>query len=285
MNDLSQLRRQLDEDGDPRPVEKVIAQYEYERAAAQRLLQASRDERRHLYTSIYEELFRQFPDHPELAVDPAFRWQRVQEQVAKVRHLCHPQMVFLEIGAGDCRFAYAIARYVKQVYALEVTGAKLPEETPPPSNFQLLLFNGFELPLPDASVDFAYTNQVIEHLHPEDAAYHLQEVYRVLRPGGRYLCITPHRFVGPRDISRYFTREATALHLKEYTYRELSHLMRQSGFHKQAALVGQRVVPLAPVLMLERALGCLPYDLRKSLARKVPAFRASLKMIGYKQAS
>jgi len=267
-----------------RSVENVIAQYEYERAAAQQLMQANREERRQLYIRVYEELFRRFPDHSELKVDPAVRWQRVKRQVEKVRHLCRSDMVFLEIGAGDCRFAYAIAPYVQQAYALEVTGAKLPGEMPPPSNFQLLLFDGFDFPLPDNSVDFAYTNQVIEHLHPEDAEYHLREVYRVLRSGGYYLCITPHRFVGPRDISRYFTREATALHLKEYTYHELSQLMRQVGFLKRAALVGKQVVSLTPVLTAERVLSALPYGLRKSLAMRIPAFRASLKIIGYKRA-
>lgn len=285
MIEISKLKKQLDAECNPRPAEDIIAQYEYERAAAQRLMQSKREERRHLYTSVYEELFRRFPDHPELRVDPAARWQQVEQQAAKVRALCRPDMTFLEIGAGDCRFAYAIAPCVKTVYALEVTEAKLPKETPPPSNFKLLTFDGFDFPLPDSSIDFAYTNQVIEHLHPEDVEYHLREVYRVLCVGGYYLCITPHRFVGPCDISRYFTREATALHLREYTYHELSRLMQRLGFKKQATLIGNRVMPLTLVLAMERTLENLPYSLRKSLATKIPAFRASLKIIGYKQTS
>ena len=70
----------------------------------------------------------------------------------------------------------------------------------------------------------------MEHLHPDDAATQLCNIFRALKPGGRYLCITPNMVSGPPDISQFFYEEATGLHLREYTYAELVRLMRQVGF-------------------------------------------------------
>ncbi|GIV14518.1 MAG: hypothetical protein KatS3mg021_2800 [Fimbriimonadales bacterium] len=64
--DYAQLERILRAYGDTRPVESVIAQYEYEREMARRLLQASREERQALYKEVYNNLYQNFPEHPGL---------------------------------------------------------------------------------------------------------------------------------------------------------------------------------------------------------------------------
>lgn len=50
---------------------------------------------------------------------------------------------------------------------------------------------GTALPFADASFDLAVSNHVIEHL--DDAALHLRELARVLRPGGLAYLATPNR--------------------------------------------------------------------------------------------
>jgi hypothetical protein len=57
-------------------------------------------------------------------------------------------------------------------------------------------------------------------------------VGRALKPGGRYLVVTPNRLSGPHDISRAFDDVARGFHLKEYTYGELSRALRQAGFRR-----------------------------------------------------
>jgi tetratricopeptide (TPR) repeat protein len=52
---------------DPRPPEQIREQYDVERELADRLRAASREERKQLYTELYEELFRRIPHH-QLAV-------------------------------------------------------------------------------------------------------------------------------------------------------------------------------------------------------------------------
>jgi len=263
----AQLEQRLRAYGETRPLESVIAQYEYEREMATRLRQATREERLSLYSEVYDTLYKRFPDHPGLTRrHTAERMQQLHPLFERIRPLLMPDSLFLEIGAGDCLLAYQVAQLVKKVYALEVSAEKVA--TPPPelSNFELVLFDGFHFPLPDATFDIAFSNQVLEHLHPEDAREHLQQVYRLLKPGGCYICIVPHRFTGPHDISRYFTEEATGLHLKEYTYYELASLFRQVGFARMRGLIRRRWVPVGYLTVLEHLLEPFPYRLRKKLA-------------------
>jgi len=282
--DRARLEKILREEGVSRPVDEVIAQYEYERAAAQRLLNASREERRKLYGEVYDNLFRQFPTHPELTQRHSpKRRAELQRRLDAIKPLLSPHTRFAEIDAGDCEFAKMVASLVEVAYALEVSFEKSLQEEANNNNLILLHFDGFEIPLPNDSIDLAYSHQVLEHLHPEDALEHLREVYRILKPGGYYLCITPHRFRGPSDISRYFTQEATALHLKEYTYGELCRLSRQVGFLKVWSYMPRRKLPFrfSPVvwnIFIERIIAPLPYSLRKNITKAVD--RSKILLLG-----
>jgi len=263
----AQLEKRLRAYGETRPIENIIAQYEYEREMAHRIRHATREERLSLYGEVYDTLYKSFPDHPGLAKrNTAERMQQLRPLFERIRPLLTPDSLFLEIGAGDCLLAYQVAQVVKKVYALEVSAEKVAAPPPELDNFELVLFDGFHFPFPGATFDIAFSNQVLEHLHPEDALEHLQQVYRLLKPGGRYICIVPHRFTGPHDISRYFTEEATGLHLKEYTYHELAAMFHQVGFAKIRGLIRRRWVPVGYLTLLERLLEPFPYHLRKKLA-------------------
>jgi SAM-dependent methyltransferase len=140
-----------------------------------------------------------------------------------------------------------------------------------PANFKLLITDGTTIPLEANRVTVAYSNMLVEHLHPDDCVRHLQEVHRVLAPGGVYVCRTPHRFAGPTDISGYFDREATGFHMKEYSFREVNRLFRAAGFGSvgvRARVKGKAIaVPFGLVRMTELALGLVPYRSRKALSR------------------
>ena len=51
---------------DPRTMEQRRAHYEVETELAARLRNSSREERRNLYTALYDELYEKVPDHPLL---------------------------------------------------------------------------------------------------------------------------------------------------------------------------------------------------------------------------
>jgi len=60
--------------------------------------------------------------------------------------------------------------------------------------FRYLTSTGSALDLPDASVDVFFAGESIEHVFNVDAF--LDEVYRVLRPGGRFIVTTPNAAFG-----------------------------------------------------------------------------------------
>lgn len=120
--------------------------------------------------------------------------------------------VFLEVGGGDCRVALAVAPHVARSVVVDVTNQLVPADHGV-ANFNFVKTRGVEVPLPSESVSFIYSNQLMEHLHPEDAAAQLQELYRVLKPGGRYLCRTPSKVSGPHDVSMFFGDVARGMHM------------------------------------------------------------------------
>ena len=81
----------------------------------------------------------------------------------------------------------------------------------------------------------AYSFQVMEHIHPDDALEQLRNLFAALAPGGSFFCVTPNRLNGPHDVSKFFDLEARGFHLKEYTITELEALFREVGFRKVEA--------------------------------------------------
>jgi ubiquinone/menaquinone biosynthesis C-methylase UbiE len=178
---------------------------------------------------------------------------------------------YLEIGCGDASVTFAMATHVRQAFGLDVTDA-LVNAALAPTNFRFLTTDGVHIPLPSASIDLAYSNQLMEHLHPDDAEAQLREVARVLAPGGLYLCRTPNRLTGPHDISAYFDYQATGFHLREYDYRSLRQLMRAAGFSSVRFVVGgarRAPMPFPLAAALEDLLDRLPPATRTQAARLV----------------
>ena len=253
--------------------------YEVERELADRLRQASREERRELYGVVYAERSARIPHHPlvRAAADPEARGRAVEPQARLIRRFVGRADAFLEVGAGDAAVAVAVAPHVARSTAVDVTDALAPARGP--GNFEFLAFDGFELPLPAASVDFVYSNDVVEHLHPDDLDDHLHAILRVLRPGGRYLCVTPNRLSGPHDVSRHFAATPQGFHLREYTLGELADALTAAGFRSVGTVtsVSGRAVRRIPGLRLarglERALEPLPHRLRRSAARPLAAVK------------
>ena len=223
----------------------LLRHYEIECELADRLRAAAPAERKELYRRVYDELFSRVPDHPQNTrkYDPALQAARTARQLRFLDRFLKPDSVYLEVGPGDCHLARTIALRVGRVYAVDVSEL-IAGTDDPPANFRLIVSDGVTIDVPPGSVHVAYSNQLMEHLHPDDASEQLGEIYRALAPGGVYVCVTPHRYSGPHDISQYFDAEARGFHLKEYSYRELRDLFRAAGFVADESLGGvQRALP------------------------------------------
>ena len=251
-----------------RSPEDIKHHYDIETRLASRIRDAGRSERLGLYGRVYDELFSKVPRHPQLTrkKDRRSQSEAVAERMALLSRFLTPATVFLEIGAGDCALPRHIAGSVKRCIALDVSREILDKAG---DSIDVVLSDGCSVPVPPGSVTLAYSYQVMEHVHPDDALEQLRNIHRALAKGGLYICVTPSRLNGPHDVSRYFDSVARGLHLKEYTFSELDQLFRKVGFRRTIPYVGLRHqyfrVPGFLLAGLESMLAKLPYRLRNKL--------------------
>ena len=265
------LIRQKDRSGDGRTKDQIRQHYELEKTLAARLRNASREERLPLYASLYAEYYRVV--HPQRKFAPEVITRKVAMQMDFLRPLLKRDTTFLEIGPGNCALAFEVAKHVESVYAVDASDEIVKSLSCPP-NFRFLVSSGPSVPMAQKSVTVVYSNQVFEHIHPDDAMEHLKEIHKALAPGGIFICITPNRLSGPHDISAAFDDNATGFHLKEYTNTDLSEMFRQAGFSAISVYFGNRCIRVdSPafkrVRWLETLPAWLPHSLRKPIVRRL----------------
>lgn len=262
--------------GDGREADRIIAHYTLERRLADEMRNSTKADREGgLYNRMYDELLGGLKDHPRKRAETeearASKQRYVERQARMILGEARPDDVFLEVGGGDCRVALLVAPHVAKSIVVDVSSALVPlaiEAT----NFAFVQTSGVDIPLPSESVSFIYSNQVMEHLHPEDALEQLRELFRVLKPGGRYLCRTPHRVTGPHDVSRYFDDVARGTHMREYSYAELHQIFRSAGFSRMRILIAPRAhrafaLPQAIAEMLEKLCARVPRKYHTTICR------------------
>jgi SAM-dependent methyltransferase len=271
-----------------RTPDEIREHYEIEKRLANRLRNSTAEERQTLYTSLYDELFRSVHHHPQLTIksSPEESIRKVAYEIRHLQPFLTRETTFLEIGPGDCALSFEVAKRVKTIYAVDVS-EEITKNVSYPPNFKLILSDGASIPVPAGSVDVAYSNQLMEHLHPDDALNQLHNIYNALAPGGIYICVTPNRLNGPHDVSMYFDTVATGFHLKEYTVTELSHLFQTSGFSKMRVLVSIKNIrvflPVLPVKICEEMLSLFPHSFRKLLASSWPIAKLlGIRLVGTK---
>ncbi|MFZ1028978.1 MAG: methyltransferase domain-containing protein [Limnoraphis robusta] len=274
-----------------RTVEQLKEHYELEKQLASQLLNSNKEERRNLYTTLYDKLYTTLPHHP--------RWTRksspeitawiVTQRMYLLKRFLTPETTYLEIGPGDCSLSMEVSKWVKKVYAVDVA-TEVTKNTRFPDNMEFIVSDGCSVNAPENSVDIAYSHQLMEHLHPDDAVEQLQNIYKTLAPKGKYICITPHRLSGPHDISKYFDEVARGFHLKEYTVTELYKLFRKVGFsqvlwvkstEKFHLEIPLNMATLPLISGSEVILEKFPYALRKKVASTPLLFRG-MTIVGIK---
>ena len=161
--------------------------------------------------------------------DFALKWPRLARSVPRERGI-----TILDFGCGDGTLIGEMkklnpgARFVGldvSASALGVARARHPDVV-----FHHIQ-DGDPFPIPDGSVDFLFTSEVIEHVYDTENA--AREVARVLRPGGTLLLTTPyHGFLKNLAIvlfgfDRHF--DPTGPHVRFFSKRSLSRLLERQG--------------------------------------------------------
>ena len=96
-----------------------------------------------------------------------------------------PRTVFMEIGSPDSSLALRAASYVERVYSIDVSG-QLLQNTRAPCNLRVVQCDGVRIPVPEATIDIAWSGAFMDHLRADDAVEHMESVRRGLVAAGEY---------------------------------------------------------------------------------------------------
>ena len=99
-----------------------------------------------------------------------------------------------------------------------------------PAGIEFLCTDGGRLPFAERSFDLVTSFQVIEHL--VDQTQFLEEIQRVIKPGGRVILTTPN---GPLRLHPG-TRPWNPFHVREFSADELHRLLR--GYFPKVEMLG-----------------------------------------------
>ena len=282
--------------------EMILAHWELEKRLTKELLESTPENRwevfERCYSMLYSELWwlNKFIGAGS-TLPPS---QRYKSWVELIRQ---PPKKIYEIGSGKGEMMTYLASCGFECRATEITRERGQKHVSEHPNLSWAISDGvhlkrFEVP---NSYDVVVSDQVIEHLHPDDLYEHFKGVLSILSSGGRYIFCTPHKQIGPSDISRVFKCDKPmGMHLKEYTYQELKELLERAGFKdiyavlripmKITQLFGIYVKPKASrtyldyLCAVEKLISLLPRQtFRRKAARLLMLFSPGILIIAQKE--
>lgn len=203
---------------------QVKRHLELERELTAKLLSSTPETRWDVFEWCYDELYAGLPWLSDTGgQDDVGRWTRLVG--------ASPKRIY-EVGSGAGLLARALQAEGHTVEATDVSrhrGNRTDD-----GGLRWSVTDGVNLDrfAESAPYDVVLSDQLVEHLHPDDIGRHCAAACRILkRHGGRYIVRTPNALNGPHDVSRVFGfSHPVGMHLKEYTVAELSAVLRASGF-------------------------------------------------------
>jgi SAM-dependent methyltransferase len=157
----------------------------------------------------------------------------------------------MEIGAGYCEFINSIQGRRRIALDLNPDVHKYAGE-----GVEVINNSSTNLTaLPDSAIDIAFASNFFEHLTREDIVQTMREVYRVLKPGGRFLILQPNIRFCQRDYWMFFD------HITPLDDRSLSEALETNGF-----------------AVIKNLVRFLPYTTKSRLPNSILLLRAYLKL-------
>jgi SAM-dependent methyltransferase len=141
-----------------------------------------------------------------------------------------PSTTVLEIGTGTGGLLHTLLQRGFRVQGVEIDEPLMIEAQQAFGPLPIQKVNGIALPFPAGSFDVVLSFDVFEHIPDSDA--HLDEVRRVLRPGGSYLVQTPNKWTNVVFETirwRSFTRFRED-HCSLHTLGQLRRRLARHGF-------------------------------------------------------
>jgi len=211
---------------------------------ARQLLAATDDQRQLLYGEAYDQIYQaSLAGRGEQPLEQTFGAQPYM--IDHLLKLVRPGQRVLEVGCGCGYLSLEMARRGLRVTGVDVSAVAVETarrhaaalDVPPGFRPEFEVVTGTSLPFEDNQFALVFSVEVVEHLHERDVPAHLREVFRVLRPGGHYWLLTPNRHQGVDFADRFGLdhhdhADGEDVHLKEWTYAELSPVMQRVGFRQ-----------------------------------------------------
>ena len=221
------------------PAEQMAEAFELEREFHRAVLaEPSAERRRALAEEIYARVFAIYGFEFKVPQDtgPSPRDPLVRLLLPELRG-----KAILDVGCGAGEFLFACSRLAEPDRLLGIDVFVTPLELPE-RRLRFVRGDVVEFTLPDPPFDVAMSDNVYEHVAPQDVPRHLDSIRRALKPGGTLVLLMPNRHFGPWDVTRilddsYSGRTpAQGTHLNETTYAELLPRLAQSGFGRFRSL-------------------------------------------------
>jgi len=149
-------------------------------------------------------------------------------------HALTPSAEILEIGSGTGTLLGQLRGQGYRIRGVDLSPELIAEARRWYADLPIDHVTGVALPFPNGTFDVVMSFDVLEHIPDSDA--HLQEVLRVLKPGGKYLIQTPNKWTNVVFETirwRSFTRFRED-HCSLHSLRELTNRLTRNGFRSQA---------------------------------------------------
>jgi ubiquinone/menaquinone biosynthesis C-methylase UbiE len=120
-----------------------------------------------------------------------------------------PVSKILDVGCGYGGTSSLLTQKSNEVWGVDMDQHALEEATRNYPNVNFIYQSCSELPFPDNMFDVVILSDVIEHIGDENKQFAIDEIWRVLRPGGQFIFTAPYTgmlaWLDPLDFKRRFT--------------------------------------------------------------------------------
>jgi SAM-dependent methyltransferase len=139
----------------------------------------------------------------------------------------------IEVGCGDASFTRDLAQYSTNVTAIDISASQIAENSRTFPRIKFVQHDVAEqFPFPDDSFEVIWCSEVLEHLF--NPVFAVEEMHRILRPGGRLLVTVPYHGRFKDVLIALFKWEEhfspTNPHIRFYTRETLGRMVANAGF-------------------------------------------------------
>lgn len=172
----------------------------------------------------YNEFFKK--SDPEACSTDVRRTLRNMEILSALND-CHAGDIIVDIGCGVGDLCRILPLSLKRIGIDLSLSALRYANRDCRTDAMFINANLYDLPLQDESVDIVICLEVLEHLREDDKA--LEEIRRILRPGGRLIISLPGEFYFPQYLDLMG-------HWRHYTPKVMTQMLERVGLKPERTL-------------------------------------------------